>query len=175
MPATPTPPPPKNTRWPLWVGAVAIAFFVGRCTSPSTQVAPAVQSPPIADVSAPAAAPYSAIAADAPSPVAYAPAPAAQVADGQPAASPAFTPTQGADADGNDQTAPDPNDTSQPTLSNDDHYVNSDGAVVHSPAYAQGGTCQAAGATAQCADGTCSFSQHHSGTCSHHGGVATWY
>jgi hypothetical protein len=60
----------------------------------------------------------------------------------------------------------------QATLSNDNHYTNSDGQVVHSPAYSSGGV--PAGATAQCADGTYSFSQHRQGTCSHHGGVARW-
>ena len=60
----------------------------------------------------------------------------------------------------------------QPQLSNDNHYTNSDGHQVHSPAYSNGGA--PAGATAQCADGTYSFSQHRSGTCSHHGGVAKW-
>jgi hypothetical protein len=61
---------------------------------------------------------------------------------------------------------------SQPQLSNDRHYTNSDGQQVHSPAYSSGGV--PAGATAQCNDGTYSFSQHRSGTCSHHGGVAKW-
>jgi hypothetical protein len=59
-----------------------------------------------------------------------------------------------------------------PTLSNDNHYTNSDGQSVHSPAYSSGGV--PAGATAQCVDGTYSFSQHRQGTCSHHGGVANW-
>ena len=60
---------------------------------------------------------------------------------------------------------------SQP-LSNDNHYTNSDGQRVHSPAYSPGGA--PAGASAVCRDGTYSFSQHRSGTCSHHGGVARW-
>jgi hypothetical protein len=60
----------------------------------------------------------------------------------------------------------------EPQLSNNHHYVNSDGQRVHSPAYSPGGA--PAGATAQCGDGTYSFSQHRSGTCSHHGGVAGW-
>jgi hypothetical protein len=59
-----------------------------------------------------------------------------------------------------------------PSLSNDNHYTNSDGQRVHSPAYSTGGV--PAGATAQCRDGTYSFSQHRSGTCSHHGGVDHW-
>jgi hypothetical protein len=59
-----------------------------------------------------------------------------------------------------------------PSLSNNNHYTNSDGQRVHSPAYSAGGV--PAGATAQCRDGTYSFSQHHSGTCSHHGGVDHW-
>jgi hypothetical protein len=63
--------------------------------------------------------------------------------------------------------------TSRTTLSNDNHYRNSDGQVAHSPAYSSGGV--PAGATAQCADGTYSFSQHRQGTCSHHGGVAKWF
>ena len=53
------------------------------------------------------------------------------------------------------------------------HDVNSDGNVVHSPAYSTDGQAPA-GATAKCNDGTYSFSQHHSGTCSGHGGVANW-
>jgi hypothetical protein len=57
-------------------------------------------------------------------------------------------------------------------LSNDNHYTNSDGQQVHSPAYSSGGV--PANATAICGDGTYSFSQHRSGTCSHHGGVAKW-
>jgi hypothetical protein len=57
-------------------------------------------------------------------------------------------------------------------LSNDNHYTNSDGQVVHSPAYSSGGV--PAGAAAQCIDGTYSFSQHRQGTCSHHGGVSRW-
>jgi len=56
-------------------------------------------------------------------------------------------------------------------LSNDNHYVNSKGNEVHSPAYAP---AVPSGASAQCRDGTYSFSQSRSGTCSHHGGVATW-
>ena len=62
--------------------------------------------------------------------------------------------------------------TPKTTLSNDNHYTNSDGNVVHSPAYSSGGVPP--NATAQCADGTYSFSQHRQGTCSHHGGVAKW-
>jgi Protein of unknown function (DUF3761) len=58
-------------------------------------------------------------------------------------------------------------------LTNDNHYINSDGNQVHSPAHSRTGAIPA-GATAQCADGEYSFSQHHQGTCSHHGGVASW-
>ncbi len=58
-------------------------------------------------------------------------------------------------------------------LSNDKHYVNKDGNVVHSPAKTANGQAPA-GATARCGDGSFSFSQHRSGTCSHHGGVASW-
>jgi len=62
--------------------------------------------------------------------------------------------------------------TSQaPVLSNNSHYVNSSGIVVHSPARA---TSAPAGASAVCGDGSYSFSQHHQGTCSHHGGVSRW-
>lgn len=57
-------------------------------------------------------------------------------------------------------------------LSNNRHYINSDGRVVHSPAHSSGGV--PAGATAVCGDGTYSFSQHHRGTCSYHGGVSRW-
>lgn len=60
-----------------------------------------------------------------------------------------------------------------PGLSNDNHYENSAGNEVHSPAYSTDG-CVAAGASARCGDGTCSFSQSRRGTCSHHGGVAQW-
>jgi hypothetical protein len=61
----------------------------------------------------------------------------------------------------------------QATLSNDKHYTNSDGVVVHSPAYLPSGI--PVGATAQCEDGSYSFSTHRQGTCSHHGGVAKWF
>ncbi|WP_083808387.1 DUF3761 domain-containing protein [Granulicella tundricola] len=56
-------------------------------------------------------------------------------------------------------------------LSNDHHYVNSNGNVVHSPAKS---STVPQGASAQCRDGSYSFSQHHQGTCSHHGGVSQW-
>lgn len=56
-------------------------------------------------------------------------------------------------------------------LSNDNHYTNSRGNTVHSPAYSD---TVPAGATAQCRNGTYSFSQSRRGTCSHHGGVARW-
>ena len=59
-----------------------------------------------------------------------------------------------------------------PSLSNNNHYTNSDGVKVHSPAYSPGGV--PAGATALGRDGTYSFSRHRSGTCSHHGGVDHW-
>ena len=56
-------------------------------------------------------------------------------------------------------------------LSNNNHYVNSSGNVVHSPAKAPS---VPPGATALCGDGSYSFSQHRQGTCSHHGGVSRW-
>jgi hypothetical protein len=56
-------------------------------------------------------------------------------------------------------------------LSNDHHYVNSSGNVVHSPAKS---SLVPQGASAQCRDGSYSFSQHHQGTCSRHGGVSQW-
>jgi hypothetical protein len=59
-------------------------------------------------------------------------------------------------------------------LSNDNHYINTYGNDVHSPAYSNNGSVPA-GASAQCGDGTYSFSQSRRGTCSHHGGVAVWY
>ncbi len=62
--------------------------------------------------------------------------------------------------------------TAPPQLSNDNHYTNSAGQTVHSPAYSSGGV--PSGATAQCSDGTYSFSQSRRGTCSHHGGVSKW-
>ena len=72
--------------------------------------------------------------------------------------------------------APTPTPTPAPsqssTLSNDNHYTNSAGNTVHSPAYSNGGV--PAGATAECKDGTYSFSQSRRGTCSGHGGVAAW-
>ncbi len=57
-------------------------------------------------------------------------------------------------------------------LSDNHHYTNSDGNVVHSPANA---SAVPAGASAQCGDSTFSFSKHRQGTCSHHGGVARWF
>ena len=59
----------------------------------------------------------------------------------------------------------------QGDLSNNNHYQNSDGNTVHSPAYSN---TVPTGATARCRDGSYSFSQHRQGTCSHHGGVAEW-
>ncbi len=56
-------------------------------------------------------------------------------------------------------------------LSNDNHYTNTYGNEVHSPAYSN---TTPVGASAQCKDGTYSFSQSRRGTCSHHGGVAEW-
>ncbi len=56
-------------------------------------------------------------------------------------------------------------------LSNDNHYTNTYGNEVHSPAYSES---IPVGASAQCRDGTYSFSQSRRGTCSHHGGVAKW-
>lgn len=58
-----------------------------------------------------------------------------------------------------------------PNLSNDNHYTNSSGVSVHSPARA---SSVPSGASAVCGDGTYSFSQHRQGTCSHHGGVSRW-
>ena len=62
---------------------------------------------------------------------------------------------------------------SNTTLSNDNHYTNSVGNTVHSPAYTSDNSIPS-GASAQCRDGTYSFSQSRRGTCSHHGGVAKW-
>ncbi len=59
----------------------------------------------------------------------------------------------------------------EPSLSNDNHYTNSAGNEVHSPAYSDS---VPAGASAQCRDGSYSFSQSRRGTCSGHGGVAKW-
>jgi len=61
--------------------------------------------------------------------------------------------------------------TSESGLSNDNHYQNSAGESVHSPAYSN---TVPAGATAQCSDVTYSFSEHRQGTCSPHGGVMQW-
>ncbi len=56
-------------------------------------------------------------------------------------------------------------------LSNNNHYTNTSGEEVHSPAYAPS---VPQGASAICGDGTYSFSRSRRGTCSHHGGVAEW-
>lgn len=61
----------------------------------------------------------------------------------------------------------------EPQLSNDNHYINTSGNLVHSPAYTSDNSIPA-GATARCRDGTYSFSQNHRGSCSHHGGVNSW-
>jgi Protein of unknown function (DUF3761) len=53
---------------------------------------------------------------------------------------------------------------------NNNHYVNSDNHLVHSPSCRE----EPQKRTAECRDGSVSFSEHHSGTCSHHGGVAHW-
>ena len=62
--------------------------------------------------------------------------------------------------------------SSQNTLSNDNHYTNSSGDRVHSPARSSEGV--PSGASAVCRDGSYSFSEHRQGTCSHHGGVENW-
>lgn len=84
-----------------------------------------------------------------------------------PATTPSTTPTPSST-----QQAQPSAPASQPVLSNDSHYTNVDGKVVHSPAKSSAGI--PAGATAVCGDGSYSFSQHRQGTCSHHGGVARW-
>jgi hypothetical protein len=61
--------------------------------------------------------------------------------------------------------------TTNSGLSNNNHYTNSAGNDVHSPAYSDS---VPAGATAKCGDGTYSFSQSRRGTCSSHGGVSQW-
>jgi hypothetical protein len=66
-----------------------------------------------------------------------------------------------------------PTTQNTPNLSNDNHYTNTYGNTVHSPAYTQDNSVPA-GASARCKDGTYSFSQSRRGTCSHHGGVASW-
>lgn len=58
-------------------------------------------------------------------------------------------------------------------LQEHDHYTNSSGKTVHSPAHSKSGVAPG-GASAQCRDGSYSFSQHRRGTCSRHGGVAQW-
>ncbi|WP_332876320.1 DUF3761 domain-containing protein [Massilia sp. S19_KUP03_FR1] len=58
-------------------------------------------------------------------------------------------------------------------LQSHDHYQNTDGQTVHSPAKAVENQIPD-GASAKCRDGTYSFSQHRRGTCSHHGGVSSW-
>lgn len=61
----------------------------------------------------------------------------------------------------------------EPSLSNNNYYINSAGNEIHSPAYTEDNSVPA-GASARCGDGTYSFSQSRRGTCSHHGGVAEW-
>ncbi len=73
-------------------------------------------------------------------------------------------------ADAQTQASPSPDESS---LDTHNHYTNSDGQSVHSPAKSTTGAIPD-GATAKCRDGSYSFSQHHRGTCSHHGGVGTW-
>jgi hypothetical protein len=60
-------------------------------------------------------------------------------------------------------------------LSNNNHYTNTEGNTVHSPAYNTEDSSVPSGASAQCRDGSYSFSQSRRGTCSHHGGVSTWF
>ena len=62
-------------------------------------------------------------------------------------------------------------ETADVPLSNNNHYINSVGNEVHSPAFAPS---IPAGASAICRDGEYSFSQSRRGTCSRHGGVAEW-
>jgi outer membrane biosynthesis protein TonB len=75
------------------------------------------------------------------------------------------------------KTTPSPSYEQKPTtpkeipLSNNNHYTNTGGKEVHSPAYAPS---VPQGASAICRDGTYSFSQSRRGTCSHHGGVLEW-
>ena len=89
----------------------------------------------------------------------------------QSATPPPATQQPATDTSAKERPAPVP--APQPTiLSNDNHYTNSDGTVVHAPAKSSNGVPQ--GATAQCGDGSYSFSQHRQGTCSHHGGVSLW-
>lgn len=57
-------------------------------------------------------------------------------------------------------------------LSNDNHYINSAGNEVHSPAFAPS---VPVGASARCRDGSYSFSESRRGTCSGHGGVGEWF
>jgi hypothetical protein len=70
-------------------------------------------------------------------------------------------------------TQPKSNQPNEADLKEHGHYVNKQGATVHSPAHSKSGAVPN-GASAQCRDGTYSFSQHRTGTCSHHGGVAQW-
>ncbi len=70
-----------------------------------------------------------------------------------------------------------PSDAPQPQdngLSNDNYYTNTNGNMVHSPAYETQPNVVPSGASAVCGDGTYSFSQSRRGTCSHHEGVAQW-
>lgn len=61
----------------------------------------------------------------------------------------------------------------QSSLSNNNHYVNSSGQVMHSPAQLLNGEAPV-GASARCAYGSYSFGELRRGTCSRHGGVAAW-
>ena len=66
-----------------------------------------------------------------------------------------------------------PTPSTASNLSNNNSYTNTDGNIVHSPAYSTDGQIPV-GASARCGDGTYSFSRHRQGTCSHHGGVSEW-
>jgi hypothetical protein len=68
---------------------------------------------------------------------------------------------------------PSPSNNGTGGLSNDNHYTNSKGNDVHSPAHSTDNSVPS-GAAAQCADGEYSFSESRSGTCSSHGGVSQW-
>ena len=70
-------------------------------------------------------------------------------------------------------TQPESKQPNEADLKEHRHYINKQGATVHSPAHSKSGAVPD-GASAQCRDGTYSFSQHRRGTCSHHGGVAQW-
>jgi hypothetical protein len=169
------------------IGSLALVLL-GGCGSPSTEpdtpvspsqtyVANPPSSPPLpAD---PPATPAAPVAATPPAPTRHDPSTATSTR--QVTTDPApDAPTPAPDvpvvaANETPTPTPEPAPTPEPGsthLDNDNHYTNSQGNRVHSPAHSDNGVPE--GATAVCRDGSYSFSQSRRGTCSHHGGVDHW-